>query len=489
MANFPLIIRDVLHGYISLDREDRNLLDCLIVQRLRYVRHNDVAFLVYPSLNTTRLEHSLGVFHIAGQLAEWALKNSNEKDNYLEELSRTVEPQPSNPEATFIRAARWYGLLHDIGHLPFSHLVESSLGPRISQLYKDTPFSKIHEAAGAFLLQNNNELKEALSKDPSVYWIVEKLLCNKSAELKILQPLKDIIDSDIDADRIDSTARDGLLSGGDFGNYDITRLIRCACLIKDEQKWRVYFTTKAISAIESILFERYKTYRWIHFHSKVVALKNAFRHCIEKLSLPLKVWHSNNYYCSDKGFLDDAFVLRAISETKPTSQDHANARDALLLRKKTAVPLWKRGDDFREISKSVAAGKEEWKTLDEKDKPILNHPMITKDIKRLEILLNHEERNDLYYLIFETKIDPFTLSPYSSPDKKISQYKIIKYHDKKPIPTLLTTESIFVQSLFSVVEKEPKIAVTVLTSKPNSVLDSAKNDFIDAARIALEVKG
>jgi HD superfamily phosphohydrolase len=298
----PVIIRDVLHDYISLDEYDRSLLDCAIVQRLRHIKQNDVAHLVYPSLHTSRLEHSLGVMHIADQLSEWALRNADAGDRtrYLRLLAETIPDESGRPahddEAAecFNRAARWYGLLHDLGHLPFSHLTEHALEAKMPKLYPDTSFTKPHEAAAHGLIREG-PLANALQQKPAAAWLVTQLLSHKEASAPALRPLKDIIDSEVDADRIDSTARDGLLSGGDYGHYDITRLTRNACLIEDENQWRVLFTTKAISSIESLLVERCKTYRWIHHHPKIVTMKNAYSFCVEALPWKLWRWHCSNY--------------------------------------------------------------------------------------------------------------------------------------------------------------------------------------------------
>jgi HD superfamily phosphohydrolase len=290
------VVRDVVHGYVSFDDDDRAIIDTSIVQRLRYIRQNDVAFLVYPSLNTTRFEHSLGVFHVARQIAHSALESGRGgiRERYLDVLRASLpegETRSRFNDDTFERAARWYGLLHDVGHLPFSHLVEFCLGTHHDTLYADSGFQKLHESAGSYIVRNNTELGAALDRDPAAAWIVRELLAKKKAS-PALRPLKDIVDADVDADRIDSTARDGLQSGGDYGNYDIARLAREAHLVNDDGKWRVLFTTRALSAIEALLGERCKTHRWIHYQQKVVALKNAFRHAFGALT---KIAPAGNY--------------------------------------------------------------------------------------------------------------------------------------------------------------------------------------------------
>jgi HD superfamily phosphohydrolase len=481
-----IILRDVLHGYIFLDSFDKALLDCLPVQRLRYIRQNDVAYLVFPSLNTSRLEHSLGVMHVAGQIAEGAFENARPGDRkrYLSELIDAI-PYSRRPKSrqdasrAFIRASRWYGLLHDLGHLPFSHLTEHSISHLLPRIYASTSFSKLHEAACQGLVTGDHELSNALNADRAAAWIVEKLIASKKAEPEILQPVKDILDSEVDADRIDSTARDGLLAGGDFGHYDTTRLIRNACLIEIDSKWRIYFTTRAISSLESLLVERYKTHRWIHYHPKVTALKNAFRHCVSSLKWSSERWHCNNYV-RNNGFFDDAMLLDAIWRSKSSHLDVQNARKAVLMRRRTAWPLWKRRDEFRTLSEQVAGGRPEWRELDRSVR-LLNR--LAPEVVTFEDILNTDPPNGLHFLVSKTQLTPYELVRVSQTEQQgISKYMVIEHKSRKH--NVLTRESRLVESLYRTVEEEPGIAVTVLNEDTRNESD-VRSYFIEKARQAV----
>ncbi|MDY6765585.1 MAG: HD domain-containing protein, partial [Halobacteria archaeon] len=95
-------IKDSVHDHISIGGFLLDLLDTPEMQRLRHIRQMGTAYLVYPSANHTRFEHSLGVYHLATQ----ALDTLDIDDNILKDE---------------VRAA---ALLHDVGHTPFSHGVE-----------------------------------------------------------------------------------------------------------------------------------------------------------------------------------------------------------------------------------------------------------------------------------------------------------------------------------------------------------------------------
>lgn len=474
------VLRDPLHGYVPVDDLDRALIDTPIVQRLRYIRQNDVAYLVFPAMNTSRFEHSLGVMHIAGQLAEFALSNSQpgQKDEYCRPLGELLEKVAAKPvgtlEDSFIRAARWYGLLHDVGHLPFSHLTEHAINKLHLKIYPDTPFEKLHESAGREVVARNEALRHALSADPAALYLVTELMTAKKAA-PLLRPLKDIVDSDTDADRIDSTARDGRSAGGDLGNYDIPKLVRDARLVRIEPAWRVLFSTHAISTIESMLVERCKTHKWVHYHPMVVNLKNVFRVCIDALEKPPEYWHATRY-ARDDGYLDDAEVFKAIGAMEPRKAWMGLARGTVLRREKHVVSLWKLRDEYRALAVAAAPPNPD-KVAD----PVARMFNLSKDVQGLEDALNTEAMKlegleSVRFLVAKTSLKPF----------EQSGSLVVAHRDGRPIN--ITDESALVKSLQDVVGREPPFGVTVVG--PREVLLARKADlqevFVAAARGILE---
>ena len=102
-------VRDSIHDYIDLDELESSLVDTEPYQRLRWIKQLGSANLVYPGANHTRLEHSIGVSHLVKQMA-----------------SQSDVP---NDEIPLVSIA---GLLHDLGHSPYSHLAD------------ELPFGKNH---------------------------------------------------------------------------------------------------------------------------------------------------------------------------------------------------------------------------------------------------------------------------------------------------------------------------------------------------------
>lgn len=218
---FTTRIRDLVHGFVYITKCEEDLINHPLYQRLRFIAHNDISSYVYPSLNTTRFEHSIGTLHVANKMVESVLVSSD-KDEFLEDCE--VGPKK------FQQIIRLYALLHDVGHLPLSHLFEAAFidccVPRNS---KNTRMKVVEDWTGNdgyTVLHESfsyNYAEKILSETKSVVDYKEQVLDlmkpnNRRKRSKDpYDPLligKKIIASDIDADRIDSIARDGLLAGG-----------------------------------------------------------------------------------------------------------------------------------------------------------------------------------------------------------------------------------------------------------------------------------
>jgi HD superfamily phosphohydrolase len=107
-------IKDSVHDHITVEGVAADLLDTPEVQRLRRVTQLGTASLVYPSANHTRFEHSLGVYHLAGEaLAQLGIEGR---------------------QSERVRAA---AMVHDVGHAPFSHNVEELLHRRTGKYHDD----------------------------------------------------------------------------------------------------------------------------------------------------------------------------------------------------------------------------------------------------------------------------------------------------------------------------------------------------------------
>lgn len=118
----PTYLADPIHESILIQEHERLIIDTPIFQRLRRIRQLGNVFLLFPGALHTRFEHSIGVMHIAGQ--------------YFDALFRkikTASVEAIEAKENLRRVVRLAGLLHDVGHGPFSHLYEKFISKRTAK--------------------------------------------------------------------------------------------------------------------------------------------------------------------------------------------------------------------------------------------------------------------------------------------------------------------------------------------------------------------
>jgi HD superfamily phosphohydrolase len=225
-------IKDPVHGYVYITEQEKEIIDSYPVQRLRRLRQLAGSEYVYPGANHTRFEHSVGVMYLAGKVTE----NPN--------ISRLIDED----EAETVKIA---GLLHDVGHGPFSHVFEYLL---------DKELHKTHEDITQWIIRNS-ELKDTLKNNGYDPTEVGKL-----ATGKLHKPRKafldQIISSAVDVDKQDFIVRDTLHTGAEYGFIDIFRLIHALDVLKEN----LAIDLGALSALESLIIARIESFKSIYFH-------------------------------------------------------------------------------------------------------------------------------------------------------------------------------------------------------------------------------
>ena len=359
MLSYVLRIRDLVHGTILFTEEETKIINHPFFQRLRQIRQNDVAFYVYPSMNTSRFEHTLGVCRVAGMMAE-TLTKSPKWNNYKRELKRKTGIYK---EKDFVELCRFYALLHDIGHFPLSHLFEYSVKSWAEPDYLQTieewtgvrGFEKLHEALGAVIAKK-------IIGDVKIPDIIGNSLLRLMAEKDFLpsDPLfvvKSVIDSPIDADRIDFVQRDGLLAGGEYGHYDTRRLCDSVFIEQDENGWLIAYSEKAITSMEALLLDRYRIYEWVHFHHRVIAVKMLVMFLIEK-TLELKIVtkeHFNPQNVEEFSLKDDVWLWNILRNIKTEDKYTKMVQRAVFYREKENIlNLWKTRPYYHALQAEVA---------------------------------------------------------------------------------------------------------------------------------------
>ncbi|HVO85852.1 MAG TPA: HD domain-containing protein [Candidatus Eisenbacteria bacterium] len=224
-------IKDPVHGYVYITRNEKDIIDSYPFQRLRRLRQLAGSEYVYPGANHTRFEHSVGVMYLAGKVAQ----NPN--------VSRFMKEE----ETEMIRAA---ALLHDVGHGPFSHVFEQLLDKQ----------GKTHEDLTLWLVQKS-ELKDILDSNGFSSRDIGKLAVGR-LKRKRKAFLDQIISSGIDVDKQDFIVRDTYHTGAEYGFIDIFRLIHAL----DVLDGNLAVELGALSALESLIIARIESFKSIYFH-------------------------------------------------------------------------------------------------------------------------------------------------------------------------------------------------------------------------------
>jgi len=238
------IIRDSIHGDIKIEGLILKLLETPELQRLYNIKQLGLAHLVFPGAHHTRLEHSLGTYNIASKAANLLKLDKNDKE--------------------LITCA---ALLHDIGHGPFSHTLESILRNTLDADHVDLTEKLILGDYDIFY----SEEKEFITS-PDVHEILIRNNINQREVADIIkgkahkkQYLSQLLNSAIDVDQLDYLIRDAYYTGVAYGIIDMERYLQTLTI----KNGKLAVIRKGVGVVESILMARALMYSSIYFHKTV----------------------------------------------------------------------------------------------------------------------------------------------------------------------------------------------------------------------------
>lgn len=350
---------DAIHGPIAYSGIEQAVIGTPIFNRLHRVLQNSLVYQTYPSNKVKRFEHSMGAMHLAGrfifhsvcnsaqaalnrffgevnqELTDWSKNVSSRDINYVQPavLSRFGEdkilklpwPQcrlyyenmPANlsPEqqlgyCVVFQSVRLAGLLHDVGHLPYSHVLEhalQSLYQKVLQLPEEErneahnyflsvmepycsstdPEFAIHERLGQ---QFVDKIFECITRDLSreekeehyflaaVLHFAKGILKSKEGDNTIFSDLHRIVAGTLDCDRMDYCCRDEYCAGVSKELPSYGRIFSSVSIVylstergEAEARERCCFipSTKALREIEALLRRRWNIYASINYHHRV----------------------------------------------------------------------------------------------------------------------------------------------------------------------------------------------------------------------------
>lgn len=420
MANLPKPgrIRDPVHGYIEFTGIERALLDHPVAQRLRYVGQSAAAHLVFPDMRVSRLAHSLGAMHLASRFLQAALANANdpERKRIVAALHALVEGNVGlglgdHAERTIMQQGlvagrdgesadrvtislveqglRLASLVHDLGHLPFSHDFEVALeehlhsqakvGADHAGLLGQAPGGNaIHERIGYALADvvqrevfNERLADTPLSKPAETALLIARDILHAppvpeldpNRHAAVLRWLHSLVAGELDVDRADYVQRDVLHYGLAAAGYDLDRLVdNLVPITVDGRGIETAVLPQGVSAAEAFLVARFRMYAWAVYHHK-----------IQQAAAGLRLVTSDILASGDhevNTFLDDIAVIATGAATPEATQRFIDYDDywwlgimrqrlrdgvdprvepwlALFTRRRPGpVSLWKRAADF-----------------------------------------------------------------------------------------------------------------------------------------------
>ena len=223
------IINDPVFGFIKIPRGILyGIVEHPLFQRLNRINQLGLASVVYPGARHTRFQHSLGAFHLMSE----AIQNLQQKGQFI-----------FDSEAEAVQAAI---LMHDIGHGPFSHVLENTLISGIS-----------HEEISLMMMEEiNRSLNGQLNLAISIF---------KGEYPKNF--LHQLISSQLDMDRLDYLRRDSFYTGVTEGNIGSARIIKMLNVVDDS----LVVEQKGIYSLENYLTTRRLMYWQVYLHRTCVA--------------------------------------------------------------------------------------------------------------------------------------------------------------------------------------------------------------------------
>jgi len=238
------VICDPVHNHIYIDRTKEkvilDLLGCQEIQRLRRIHQLGVSYYTYPGAEHSRFSHALGVYHLIRTALDYVQKNEEKK---IGEADR----------AAAVAAA----LLHDLGHGPFSHVLEKEYGNKHEKWTENLIKSGTTETNRILAKHYGRGFPER----------IVQILFNPTIETSWLNAL---LSSQLDVDRMDYLLRDSYFCGIEYGKFDY-RWIFHTMRIRRVQSGNVkleqpVWIEKAARALEDYIFARYNMYWAVYYH-------------------------------------------------------------------------------------------------------------------------------------------------------------------------------------------------------------------------------
>lgn len=294
-------IIDPVHGFIPIESGVIvELVKHPVFQRLTRIRQLGVEGIVYPGAQHTRFQHSLGAYYLTRQ----AISSLDTKGVGLDAREREG-----------LLAAI---LLHDVGHGPFSHVLENVIIPGVS-----------HEHISLLVMRRiNAELNGALNDAVRIF-----------DDRYPRHFLHELISSQLDMDRLDYLCRDSFFTGVREGNVGAARIIQMLN-VKDDH---IVVEEKGVYSIENYLMTRRMMYWQVYYHKTAVAAELVLTGALRRAR---QLIHQGKHLFASPAldfFLRNDFTLETFDNNPACLDNYLELDDNDIV---SALKVWLKCDDF-----------------------------------------------------------------------------------------------------------------------------------------------
>jgi HD superfamily phosphohydrolase len=312
------LIVDSIHGDIRLTKREVDVIDTPSFQRLRRLKQLAMAQMVYPTATHTRFAHSIGALGMMIRILDTAEQNGLDISEEQREQLRLA------------------ALLHDVGHYPYSHLMEGldsvELTEDVIQAIPKTIDSQRslypkHDELGSLVVTQRPDLLKALGGPDQAKIVADIFTRSIAADAQ----LSKLVHSSFDIDRWDYLWRDSHATGVPYGHIDINYLLNNLRASSDKI---LGFSHKALPAIEHFLLARFFMYRAVYYHKTIFGLEEACRQLLRRLrdrneehyGIPLngdevKDWVKSDRVLRFTDALVDDIVQKAVDHKGDSEED------------------------------------------------------------------------------------------------------------------------------------------------------------------------
>jgi HD superfamily phosphohydrolase len=323
MSDYEL--RDPIHRRIAFNDLERKIIDHPFFQRLRFI--SQLGFTqayVYPGAVHDRFNHALGAMHVAGRLFGRIVESAGGI------FSQQVSVEEIHALGQRVRLA---GLLHDIGHGPFSHASEIVFPPLKDLLmdwsgWREEPTDRqaVHEDYSVLLIQALSAcsvLEAQMAQDVCSLIHADakpsRWLSGLEERVPGLQRvLKGLISGEVDCDRMDYLLRDSYYCGVAYGQYDMDWLISSMGVTHKNGALVFTISENGVRAFEDLLLARYHMIDQVYYHKTKMGFTHYLEQAIIQGEIDLKIPTDPHTYAA----LHDGAVIEQLFEASRDSKNY-----------------------------------------------------------------------------------------------------------------------------------------------------------------------